>query len=295
MLSAATFGAKWAIRQGALHYLGHDETPLAHRDKLALFGRRQNAHSLLLRVRLLAARQHSLLSSRPHHPFGEGFRQFNSDASRQQTSEMERVRGKAPVHLCLGIGEKMGPTSADIAVLGRGFGGGQWLPVECRQGPTAGIRDEAMMRLLLAIAFLTVLISPLHAADQSPNQILNGKPAATSSGSGSYYDGNGAFAGRSSQSGTSTRLYDNQGRLAGRVDASRLYDRQGSYAGRGTTLGNTTSFYDGKGAFTGRSVASGGATRFYDGHGAYSGRAETSGGTTRYYDAQGKFVGSRKK
>jgi YD repeat-containing protein len=158
-------------------------------------------------------------------------------------------------------------------------------------------REDMLKQIITALTLLFLTI-PLHAADQSPNQILGGKPAAISNGSGSYYDGKGAFAGRSSQSGTSTRLYDSQGRLTGRVDASkdsgRLYDGNGGYAGRATTSGNTTSYYDSKGSFTGRSVASGNTARFYDSHGAYSGRAETSSGTTRYYDAQGKFVGSRR-
>ncbi len=161
-------------------------------------------------------------------------------------------------------------------------------------------RVEAMNRILLntAALILLTLVGTLHAADKSPHQILDGKPVASSSGSGIYYDGQGRFSGRSSSSGNSIQLYDSQGRSTGRVDTSkdstRIYDRSGSFAGRSSTSGNTTIFYDSKGSLSGRSVTSGDTTRFYDSKGEYSGRAETSDGMTRYYDAAGRFVGSKK-
>ena len=64
---------------------------------------------------------------------------------------------------------------------------------------------------ILAATILLALVGSLHAADKSPNQILGGKPAAISSGSGSYYDDSGSFAGRSNASGKSTSLYDSKG------------------------------------------------------------------------------------
>jgi YD repeat-containing protein len=115
-------------------------------------------------------------------------------------------------------------------------------------------------------AILLTFIGILHADDKSPKQVLAGKPAATSSGSGRYYDGHGAFAGRNSASGSTTRLYDRQGRTTGRVDASkdstRVYDRSGSFSGRSTRSGEGTRFYDRKGSFNGRSTTSGTTTRF---------------------------------
>lgn len=153
--------------------------------------------------------------------------------------------------------------------------------------------------LMTVAAIFVACVATLHAADKSPTQILGGKPAATSTKSGTYYDGRGSFTGRSSTSGKHTQLYDSQGRSTGRVeqskDSTRLYDRSGSYAGRTQTSGNTTSFYDSKGSFSGRSTTAGNDTRFYDGKGSYTGRATTSGGRTSYYDAQGRFVGSKTK
>jgi YD repeat-containing protein len=108
-----------------------------------------------------------------------------------------------------------------------------------------------MKRVLLGVVIVTLIVGTLHAADKSPQQILGGKPAASSSGLGSYYDGHGRFAGRSTTSGSSTQLYDSQGRLAGRVDASkestRMYDRSGSFAGRSSTSGGMTSIYESEG------------------------------------------------
>lgn len=152
--------------------------------------------------------------------------------------------------------------------------------------------------ILIATIFLT-LVGSLHAADKSPYQILGGKPAAISSGSGSYYDGSGSFAGRSSPSGKSTSLYDSNGGFAGRVeaekDSTKFYDSKGGFAGRTEKSGNETKFYDSKGSFSGRSTTSGNSTKFYDAKGAYAGRSETSGSTTKFYDATGKMVGSKTK
>jgi len=158
---------------------------------------------------------------------------------------------------------------------------------------------RGFLKTAAATAILLTLVGSLIADDKSPNQILGGKPADTSSGSSRSYDGHGRFAGRSSASGSTTRLYDSQGRMVGRVDASkdstRVYDRSGSFAGRSTLLGEDTRFYDDKGSFNGRSTTSENSTRFYDSHGAYSGRAEPSGGTTKYYDKAGRYVGRKTK
>ena len=144
-------------------------------------------------------------------------------------------------------------------------------------------------RPFLAATILLALVGSLHAADKSPHQILGGKPAAISSGSGSYYDGSGSFAGRSSPSGKSTSLYDSKGGFVGRVeagkDSTKFYDAKGGFAGRTEKSSNDTKFYDSKGSFSGRSTTSGNSTKFYDSKGAYAGRSETSGGTTKFYDA----------
>ena len=71
----------------------------------------------------------------------------------------------------------------------------------------------------------------LHAADRSPKQILGGRPAASNTQSGRYYNGQGAFAGRSATSGQTTRLYDGHGRTAGRVESSNGAAR--AYSGTG--------------------------------------------------------------
>jgi hypothetical protein len=156
---------------------------------------------------------------------------------------------------------------------------------------------HGLLKTVAMSAILLTLVAILHADDKSPKQILGGKPAATSSGSSRYYDGHGAFSGRSAASGSTTRLYDRQGRTTGRVDSSkdstREYDRSGSFAGRSTRSGEDTRFYDRKGSFNGRSTTSGHTTRFYDNHGAYSGKAETSGSTTKYYNKAGKYVGRK--
>jgi len=113
---------------------------------------------------------------------------------------------------------------------------------------------RGFLKTAAATAILLTLVGSLIADDKSPNQILGGKPADTSSGSSRSYDGHGRFAGRSSASGSTTRLYDSQGRMVGRVDASkdstRVYDRSGSFAGRSTLLGEDTRFYDDKGSLT---------------------------------------------
>ena len=72
-----------------------------------------------------------------------------------------------------------------------------------------------MLKQIMMALILLTLVGTLHADDKSPHQILDGKPAASSSGSESYYDGHGSFAGRSSTSGSTTQLYDSQGRLTG--------------------------------------------------------------------------------
>jgi hypothetical protein len=41
---------------------------------------------------------------------------------------------------------------------------------------------------ILVATILFVCMASLHAADKSPHQILDGKPAAIGSGPGSYYD-----------------------------------------------------------------------------------------------------------
>lgn len=152
---------------------------------------------------------------------------------------------------------------------------------------------------ILVATILLALVGSLQAADKSPHQILGGKPAAISSGSGSYYDGSGSFAGRSTANGKSTSLYDSRGGFAGRVeagkDSTKLYDAKGSLSGRTQTSGNSTSFYDSKGAYSGRSTTSHGTTKYYDAKGAYAGRSETSGSTMKFYDSAGRLVGSRKK
>lgn len=148
------------------------------------------------------------------------------------------------------------------------------------------------------IAALLLLSVPLTAADKSPKQILNGKPAATHTKSSRYYDGVGSSAGRSQTTGSQTRLYRSSGGYDGRVESlkngTRLYDAKGAYSGRTSITGNTTRFYDASGKSSGRSTSSGYQTRFYDASGKYTGRAESTGGTTRFYDASGKSVGSRK-
>ena len=153
-------------------------------------------------------------------------------------------------------------------------------------------------RSLTVVLLILASMDILQAADKSPKQILGGKPAVSNTQSGRYYNGQGAFAGRSATSGQTTRLYDGQGRTAGRVESSkgttRAYSGTGSYAGRTATSGNGTRFYDAKGAFNGRSTVNGNSTRFYDSRGAFAGRAETSGGATRFYDAQGRFSGSKR-
>lgn len=154
-------------------------------------------------------------------------------------------------------------------------------------------------RSLTIVLLILASVDILKAADKSPKQILGGKPALSNTQSGRYYNGQGAFAGRSSTSGQTTRLYDAQGGVAGRVEASkgtaRAYSGTGAYAGRTATSGNGTRFYDANGAFNGRSTVNGNGTRFYDSRGAFAGRAETSGGGTRYYDAQGRFSGSKRE
>ena len=170
-------------------------------------------------------------------------------------------------------------------------------PIESGANPTKSFPMRPQP--ILTATILLALVGSVHAADKSPHQILGGKPAAISSGPGSYYDGSGSFAGRSSASGRSTSLYDSRGGFAGRVeigkDSTKFYDAKGGFAGRTQTSGNSTSFYDSKGAFSGRSTTSGSTTKFYDSKGAYSGRSETSDGTTKFYDAAGRLVGSRKK
>ena len=153
-------------------------------------------------------------------------------------------------------------------------------------------------RALTIVLLILASVDILEAADKSPKQILGGKPAVSNMQSGRYYNGQGAFAGRSSTSGQTTRLYDAQGRAAGRVEASkstaRAYSGTGAYAGRTATSGNDTRFYDANGSFNGRSTVNGNSTRFYDSRGAFAGRAETSGRATRFYDAQGRFSGSKR-
>jgi hypothetical protein len=73
-----------------------------------------------------------------------------------------------------------------------------------------GLRRTTCFKLAVALLVSTGVL-PVLASDQSLQQILSGKPAAVGSGSGSYYDGQGAFAGRSSTSGSGTQLYDSQG------------------------------------------------------------------------------------
>src|SRR5271157_3227909 len=128
--------------------------------------------------------------------------------------------------------------------------------LEKSQGATMHLFNTPTRRGFLktaaASAILLALVSSLIADDKSPNQILGGKPADTSSGSSRYYDGHGRFAGRSSACGSTIRLFDSQGRVTGRVDASkdstRVYDRSGSFAGRSTLSGEDTRFYDSKGS-----------------------------------------------
>lgn len=170
-------------------------------------------------------------------------------------------------------------------------------PIESGANPTKSFPMRSQPFLTATI--LLVLVGSLQAADKSPQQILGGKPAAISSGSGSYYDGSGSFAGRSTANGKSTSIYDSRGGFAGRVeigkDSTKFYDAQGGFAGRTQTSGNSTSFYDSKGAFSGRSTTSGNATKYFDAKGAYAGRSETSGATTKFYDSAGRLVGSKTK
>lgn len=158
---------------------------------------------------------------------------------------------------------------------------------------------HSMSKTTLVSAALLILTFSLSAADKSPKQILEGKPAATHSSTSRYFDGKGASAGRSVTSGNQTRIYTSTGKSDGRVDASkngtRVYDSKGAFAGRTSTSGNTTQFYDAKGRSAGRSVTTGNQTRYYDSKGASTGRATTSSGTTRFYDGSGRSVGSRRK
>jgi hypothetical protein len=64
----------------------------------------------------------------------------------------------------------------------------------------------AMTKLITAALVLLTLVGRLAAADRSPRQILQGKPAASSIGSNRYYDAQGSFGGRSSSSGNSTQF-----------------------------------------------------------------------------------------
>lgn len=97
------------------------------------------------------------------------------------------------------------------------------------------------------------IIGAASAADKSPNQILNGKPAATG-GSARYYDGKGAFAGRQFATGNTTQQYDSKGKFDGRIDASknstRTYDSKGAYSGRTANSGNKLNFTTLKAAST---------------------------------------------
>lgn len=149
------------------------------------------------------------------------------------------------------------------------------------------------------VAALLCLTLPLLAADKSPKQILNGKPAATHTRSSRYSDGNGSSAGRSQTTGTQTRIYRSSGGYDGRVESThngtRLYDSKGAYSGRTSSTGNTTQFYDKTGRSTGRSITSGSQTRYYDASGKFTGREQPSGSTTMFYDASGRSVGSRRK
>ena len=91
--------------------------------------------------------------------------------------------------------------------------------------------SHLMRKIVACAAALLFLVGTLNAADKSPQRILGGKPAATSSGSSRYYDGHGSFEGRSITGGSTTRLYDSKGSTSGRVevskDSTRLYDRSG--------------------------------------------------------------------
>ena len=99
--------------------------------------------------------------------------------------------------------------------------------------------------LMTAVLILLALVGTLHAADKSPQQILGGKPAATSSGSSRYYDGHGSFEGRSITGGSTTRLYDSKGSTSG--NSTRFYDPKGSFSGSAENSGSTTRYYDSSG------------------------------------------------
>jgi hypothetical protein len=76
-----------------------------------------------------------------------------------------------------------------------------------------------MAGVLLGTTFTRV------AADRprNPSQILGGNPAAVTHGSSGFYNGHGAYVGRTSTSDTNTSIYDAQGRYSGRVETvSRL-------------------------------------------------------------------------
>ncbi|MCL4855280.1 MAG: hypothetical protein KJZ78_28290, partial [Bryobacteraceae bacterium] len=82
-----------------------------------------------------------------------------------------------------------------------------------------------MNRFLLAAlrtGFVVVLtlsvIDSLSAAEKRPNgprQILGGKPALSNGGSARFYNGQGAYAGRTSASGSTIRAYSQNGSYAG--------------------------------------------------------------------------------
>ena len=60
-------------------------------------------------------------------------------------------------------------------------------------------------KLFTVALMILVSVGTLRASDKAPNQILGGKPAASSAGSARYYDRQGSFAGRSSFSNSSMR------------------------------------------------------------------------------------------
>lgn len=64
-----------------------------------------------------------------------------------------------------------------------------------------------MFKSILTVAALCCLTVIVQAADKSksPNQILDGKAAATG-GSGNFHNGTGSYAGRTSSNGRSTSV-----------------------------------------------------------------------------------------
>jgi len=108
---------------------------------------------------------------------------------------------------------------------------------------------RGFLKIAAAAAILLTLVGSLIADVKSPNQMLGGKPADTSSGSSRYYDGHGRFDGHSTASGSTTRLYDSQGRMTGRVMRPKTQHECTSVAARlpvaqhfrEKTLGSTTA------------------------------------------------------